>query len=114
LSRSTTWLQELEGKEAKELVASNPHELMRSLETLDLLTVAQIIFNSALSRKASSRTLNLRRLDYLQEDPPEWNKFITLKQFEGKVVVGEQPYRFWLMPPYESTYKENYEKHKPW
>jgi succinate dehydrogenase/fumarate reductase flavoprotein subunit len=114
LNIGSTWLQELEGKEAKELVASNPHELMRSLETLDLLTVAQIIFNSALSRKASSRTLNLRRLDYVQEDPPEWNKFITLKQVDGKVVVGEHPYRFWLMPPYESTYKENYEKHKPW
>ncbi|MGD0803074.1 MAG: FAD-dependent oxidoreductase [Candidatus Bathyarchaeia archaeon] len=109
-----TWLRELESKEAKELVASNPHELMRSLETLDLLTVSQIIIESALSRKASSKALNLRRLDYSQDDPTEWNKFVTLKQADGKVVVGEHPFGFWLMPPYAPTYRENYEEHKPW
>jgi succinate dehydrogenase/fumarate reductase flavoprotein subunit len=108
------WLRELEGKEAKELVASNPHELMRGLETLDLLTVSQIIIESAINRKASSRTLNLHRLDYSQDDPTEWNKFVTLKQEDGKVVVGERPFKFWLMPPYAPTYKENYEKHNPW
>ncbi len=109
-----TWLIELEGREAKELVASNPHELMRGLETLDLLTVSQIIVESALVRKASSRTLNLRRLDYPQDDPVEWNKFVTLKQADGKVVAGEKPFRYWLLPPYAPTYRENYEEHKPW
>jgi succinate dehydrogenase/fumarate reductase flavoprotein subunit len=87
---------------------------MRSLETLDLLTVSQIIIESALSRKASSKALNLRRLDYSKDDPTEWNKFVTLKQADGKVVVGEHPFGFWLMPPYAPTYRENYEEHKPW
>ncbi len=108
------WLSELEGKEAKELVASNPHELMRGLETLDLLTVAQAMVESALGRRASSRTLNLRRLDYGQFDPPEWNKLVTVKQERGKPVIGEHPFKYWLLPPYAPTYRENYEEHKPW
>jgi len=108
------WLTELEGKEAKELVAKNPHELMRGLETLDHLTVAQIILESAMNRKASSRVLNLNRLDYRDVDPPEWNKLITIKQVAGKPFVGVRPFRYWLLPPYAPTYRENYEKHKPW
>jgi succinate dehydrogenase/fumarate reductase flavoprotein subunit len=114
LNIGLTWLNELEKKEAQELVAANPHELMRSLETLNLLTVSQIMIHSALNRKASSRSLNLRRLDYTQDDPPEWHKFVTIKQVDGKVVAGELPIHFWLMPPYAPTYRENYEQHKPW
>ena len=109
-----TWLSELEEKEAKELVAQNPHELMRGLETLDQLTVAQIIVESAINRKASSRTLNFNRIDYKEADPPEWNKLVTVKQSGGKTTVGERPFRYWLLPPYASTYRENYEEHKPW
>jgi succinate dehydrogenase/fumarate reductase flavoprotein subunit len=109
-----TWLVELEAKEAQELVAQNPHELMRGLETLDQLTVAQIIIESALSRKASSRTLNFNRIDYKDADPPEWNKLVTVKQVRGKTIAGERSFRYWLLPPYAPTYRENYEEHKPW
>ena len=109
-----TWLCELEAKEAQELVAKNPHELMRGLETLDHLTVAQIILESALNRKASSRTLNLNRLDFRDADPPEWAKLVTVKQFGGKAVVGERPFRYWLQKPYAELYRENYEEHMPW
>jgi succinate dehydrogenase/fumarate reductase flavoprotein subunit len=108
------WLNELEQKEAKELVAKNPHELMRGLETLDHLTVAQVILESAANRKASSRVLNLNRLDYRDVDPPEWNKLITIKQVAGKPFVGVRPFKYWLLPPYAPTYRENYEKHTPW
>ena len=69
---------------------------------------------SAIGRRASSGTLNLRRLDYGQIDPPEWNKFVTVKQEDGKPVVGELPFRYWLQPPHAPTYRENYKEHKPW
>jgi hypothetical protein len=38
-------------------------------------------------------------------DPPEWRKFITLKQENGKLKVGELPQAYW------GPLKENYEAH---
>jgi succinate dehydrogenase/fumarate reductase flavoprotein subunit len=108
------WLKELEHKEAKELYARNPHELVRCLDVLDLLACAEIWILAAKERKASSEPLRLFRLDYPQKDPPEWRKFITLKQVDGKVIVGERSLQYWLDPPFAPTYKENYERHKPW
>ena len=108
------WLNELKAKEAQMLVARNPHELWRNLEALDLLSLAEIIMLAMRERKSSSQTLNFYRLDYPQIDPPEWNKFITIKQEDGKLTVGEMPLRWWLKPPYAPTYQENYEKYKPW
>jgi hypothetical protein len=50
-------------------------------------------------------------MDYPEIDPPEWNKFVTIKLENGDVQVGELPLRWWLKPPYASTYEENYRKH---
>jgi succinate dehydrogenase/fumarate reductase flavoprotein subunit len=114
LNVALTWIKEIKEKEAQELVARNPHELMRNLEVLDILTFAEVWIYSALARKASSRALNFYRLDYPQVDPPEWHKFITIRQEDERIKIGELPLRYWLKPPYAPTYKENYEKHKPW
>ena len=32
-------------------------------------------------------------------DPPEWNKFITVRQENGTVKAGELPFNYWLLPP---------------
>ena len=66
---------------------------------------------ACLARKASSTPLNFKRLDYPQLDPPEWDKFITIRQKGGKVIEGERALRWWLKPPYAPTYEENYWKH---
>ncbi len=87
------------------LYALDPHKLMRSLEDLNMLDEARMILIAARERKASSARLGHVRIDYPAMDPPEWNKYITLKQADGKVVIGELPERFW------GNMKEQYEAH---
>ena len=78
---------------------------MRSLEDLSILTFSRIIIHGSLARRASSRFLNFYRIDYPELDPPEWNKFITLRLEGDKVEVGELPLAYW------GDLKENYEAH---
>jgi len=105
------WLNSIRESECNKVYARNPHELWRTLECFVRLTVGEIIMHACLARKASSRYLNFKRLDYLEMDPPEWNKFITVKLENGKVKIGELPPRFWLKPPNAPTYEENYKLH---
>jgi hypothetical protein len=53
----------------------------------------------------------MNRLDYPNADPPEWNKFLTIRQESGEVRNGEIPFEYWLRPPYSAVYEENYQKH---
>ncbi|MFC1900145.1 FAD-dependent oxidoreductase [Chloroflexota bacterium] len=101
-------LQDIEENWVPRLYALDPHKLMRSLEDLSLLTYAQIILQASLARKASSQYLNFNRIDYPELDPPEWNKFITLKQENGRVKVGEMPFGYWgnLKEEYEARNKD--------
>jgi succinate dehydrogenase/fumarate reductase flavoprotein subunit len=100
-----TALKEIEEEEAQALHADNPHKLMRALDVLDILTCDQIITNACLARKASSQYLNFARLDYPENDPKEWHKFITINNEDGQVKVREKPIDF-----YEPL-KETYEAH---
>jgi succinate dehydrogenase/fumarate reductase flavoprotein subunit len=96
-------LREIEGKWAPTLFASDPHKLMRNLEDLSMLTHAQIIIHASLARRASSKFLDFNRIDFPQLDPPDWHKFITVKQENGEVKTGERPL------DYCGSLKENYE-----
>jgi succinate dehydrogenase/fumarate reductase flavoprotein subunit len=96
-------LKYIEEKWVPHLYALDPHKLVRSLEDLSLLTCAQLIIQASLARKASSRMLDFHRIDYPQLDPPEWNKFVTVKLDNGKVKVGEIPFGYY------GKMKENYE-----
>jgi succinate dehydrogenase/fumarate reductase flavoprotein subunit len=78
---------------------------MRTLEDLNMLTHAQLVMESSLARRASSRYLDFHRIDYPEYDPPEWNKFITIKLENGEVVTGEKPF------DYAGDLKKNYEAH---
>ncbi len=98
-------LREIEEKWAPTLFASDPHKLMRNLEDLSMLTHAQIIIHASLARRASSKFLDFNRIDFPQLDPPEWHKFITVKQENGEVKTGERPL------DYCGNLKENYEAH---
>jgi len=99
------WLDEMNRGEAQTLYARNPHELMRSLEVLSLINCSEAIIHQSLARKASSKSLQFIRSDYPEDDPPQWYKFITIKQQNGDVVVGDLPIGFW------GNLAENYEKH---
>jgi succinate dehydrogenase/fumarate reductase flavoprotein subunit len=96
-------LKEIEEVFVPRLYALDPHKLMRSIEDLSLLTHGQIILNASLARKASSQLLNFSRIDYPQVDPPDWNKFVTVKLKNDKVKVGELPLYYW------GDMKTNYE-----
>jgi succinate dehydrogenase/fumarate reductase flavoprotein subunit len=98
-------IRDIEENYVPKLYALDPHKLMRSLEDLSVLTVAQIILYASLARKASSRFLDFQRIDYPELDPPEWNKFVTVRLENGNVRVGERPLDYW------GNLKENYEAH---
>jgi len=98
-------LKEIQEVFVPRLYALDPHKLMRSIEDLSQLTHGQIILNASLARKASSRMLNFFRIDYPEIDPPEWNKFVTVKLENNEVKTGELPLNYW------GDMKANYEAH---
>ncbi len=98
-------LQDIEENYVPKLHAIDPHKLMCCLEDLSALACAQMILHASLARKASSQYLMFQRIDYPEMDPPEWNKFLTLKLENGQVKIGERPFGYW------GNMKENYEKH---
>ncbi|MFX1391589.1 MAG: FAD-dependent oxidoreductase [Promethearchaeota archaeon] len=105
LSIGLKLLEDMEKNEETQLYAPNPHELIRSLEVLNILTNAKVIIYSSLARKASSKHLHFIRSDFPEIDPPEWHKFITVKLENNEVKIGEIPL------DYYSNLKQNYEFH---
>jgi len=75
--------------------AGDPHKLSRTLEVMDILTFSKLIMNACLARKASSKLMGFHRWDYPEVDPKEWHKFVTIKEKDGEVVIGELPIGFW-------------------
>ncbi len=98
-------LAKIRAESVPQLYATDPHMLMRALEDLSLLASAEIILHASLARKASSLALGFNRIDYPRMDPPDWNKFLTLKQVNGQVSTGFLPIGFW------GNMKEQYEAH---
>ncbi len=111
LKAGLNWLNSIRESEAANASVRNPHELVRSLECLSRITVGEMVMQACLARKASSRFLDFKRLDYPTVDPPEWHKFVTIRLKDGEVEVGELPFNYWLLPPHAPTYQENYERH---
>jgi len=98
-------LKKVEEEDVLTAYATDPHKLARTLDVIDVITVCQMIVHASLGRKASSKFLNFYRVDYRQEDPPEWDKFTIIKQENGEVKVGKLPLEFW------GPLKENYDAH---
>lgn len=98
-------LADLRQREGAKLSARNPHELMRALEVINIMTNAELVIESCRSRKASSRELEFVRLDYPQDDPQEWKKFVTIKLAKDGVETDS------LSLDYYGELAENYQKH---
>jgi succinate dehydrogenase/fumarate reductase flavoprotein subunit len=105
------WLNSIRESELSKAFARNPHELMRTLECFTRLSAGEIIMHASLARKASSVELDFKRTDYPELDPPEWNKYVTIRLENDSVKTGELPLNYWLLPPNAPTYEENYMKH---
>jgi len=111
LKMGLKWLNSIRESEASRAYARNPHELQRTLECMVRITVGEMIMHASLARKASSSALDFKRIDYPEMDPPEWDKFVTIRREDGEVKVGELTFNYWLLPPNAPTYEENYDRH---
>ncbi|NLO47248.1 MAG: FAD-dependent oxidoreductase [Clostridiales bacterium] len=98
-------IERIEAEAVPQLFALDPHKLMRSIEDLSMIEYAKIIIHAMLARKASSAALGLKRIDYPEMDPPEWDKYLTLKLVNDQIQFGELPQRFW------GDMKQQYEAH---
>ncbi|MCX6012525.1 MAG: FAD-binding protein [Chloroflexi bacterium] len=105
LNIGLNWLDDIERNVIPTAYAANPHILQRMLGVFDILTCDKIIVNSSKARKASSAPLSFIRLDHPQVDPPEWQKWVTVKQTNGVVTEGSLPIG------YHGDIVTNYEKH---
>lgn len=79
------YLGDLRGKTLREVRAANAHELMRTLETVDLLDCAEVIMHAARERK-ESRGMH-RRSDYTFTNPLLTDQFLTLRRQDGRIVT---------------------------
>lgn len=71
----------------EQLKAKNAHELMRSLEVLDLIDLAEAITITSENRK-ESRGAYHHRTDYTYTNPLLDNKFQTIEQKNGEVILN--------------------------
>ena len=85
LAQGLELLESYEQEYLPRLSCTNPHELMRAHEVMDILEVCKLIINACLLRKSSSVPLCFERSDYPKLDPEEDNCFITIWQEEGKI-----------------------------
>jgi len=84
-------LRDMRQSEVLHLSPRNPHELVRTLEVLNILTNAELVIHACLARKASARYLLFERSDYPEMDPPDWHKFVTVRLENEAVVEGDLP-----------------------
>ena len=94
--------------EGNQLFARNPHELCRAYECKNQAIQSEMTFLGSLARKGSWGYF--QRIDHKDEDPANWDKFITFKEIDGKPVQGEMPLRYWLKGDNAASYKENYDQ----
>lgn len=104
-------LRDLGEAEGASVHAANPHELMRALECQGLLVAGEAVMRASLARRASSELLDFHRLDHPAVDPPEWRKLLPIRKEGDGAAVRELPVDYHLLPPFASTYEENYRLH---
>ncbi|MGN0293251.1 MAG: FAD-dependent oxidoreductase [Lachnospiraceae bacterium] len=97
-------LKSFEKEIVPSLYAANPHDLMRTHEVLDILTVAQLVLYASLARKASSDTLCFQRSDYPQQETEAEKRHIVIHQENGEPVTRDVPLDFF------GDLEEEYEK----
>ena len=106
LKLGLTWMDDIEANVVPTACALNPHILSRTVEVLDILDCNRLILQSSLARKACSTQMSFIRLDYPQVDPPDWYKWVTVKQQADRVVIDSLPVDYW------GDLESNYAKHR--
>ncbi len=112
LNAGLEWFRSIDNSEAGNVYARNPHELGRLMESMSRKTVGEMMMHASLGRKAGHSSLGFKRLDFPEMDPPEWEKFVTIKKREDTVITDERPAFFWLKDNNAPTYRDNYRKNR--
>ena len=97
-------LKSFENDIVPNLYCENPHDLMRTHEVLDILTVAKLILNACLLRKDSSETLCFERSDTDAREVKGKGFHIVIREEDGEVKSRVVPL------DYAGNFKEEYEK----
>jgi hypothetical protein len=98
-------LNALRQTEGMRLVAQHPHDLMRCLEVLNILTNAEIILQSCLARKAPERYLHFKRSDADGIDPQDWRCFVTVRKQCDDIVTNK------VSLDYYGSLSDQYQRH---
>ncbi len=106
-------LKNFEMEIVPKLTASNPHDLMRIHEVLDILTVSQLVLHASLARKSSSAPLFFRRSDYTEMDPERDRHHILIHQENGEAVTRIVPLDYFgdLQTEYEKRNMDYIERY---
>lgn len=105
LKEGLNLLEHFEKEFVPKLSCQNPHELMRTHEVLDILTVSQLIIHACLARHTSCTPLHFKRTDSSLKDLLSDQKHIVIHQENGKVYTRNVPLNYF------GSLKEEYERH---
>jgi len=97
-------LRSFEDEMVPRLHCDNPHDLMRAHEVMDILTVARMVLEASLRRKATSTPLSFRRSDFPEEEPKEERRHIVIRCEDGEVKERDVPLDYFgdLQTEYEA------------
>ena len=81
------------------LSCNNPHDLMRTHEVLDILTVAKMVLHACLARKENQPSLYFKRSDASEEN----REHLVLRYENGEVIIREESLDYYgdLVKEYE-------------
>lgn len=97
--------------EGERTYANNPHELARLIESLSLIDLGKLCMEASKARKASSKHLAFKRLDYPEMDPAEWNCLVSVYKKDDEVYSRKLSHRYYLEAPYADNLEENYQRY---
>ncbi len=84
----------------EQMVASNPHELMRAAEVSFILDCAEMAARASLFRTESRWGLYHNRQDFPEAGGEEWQVHVQVKKsLEGAMTVFKRPLEPYLAPP---------------
>ncbi len=89
LAQGLELLESYEQEYLPRLSCTNPHELMRAHEVMDILEVCKLIINACLLRKSSSVPLCFERSDYPKLDPKKTIVLLPSGRKRVRFAAGE-------------------------
>ncbi len=93
-------LEKLEGLEKSfgSILARNPHELMRSQESREIMRVAKLLCSASLARKETRFGIYHNRVDH-PDTKPEYEGQIVIRNAEGEMKTSFKKMEYSTLPP---------------